>query len=267
MSYGFKAYLYNFLFTNSPENETTICSVLCDNILNSNISDEIHGVFQCIHQRSLVLNISSHQPCSFEWWNCIFLWIKASQVDLQRIAAEGGTWSVFLVLLCASCQLHWEYSIFYIFTSKDHFKILGTKHLIPAATSTVVTRKELRIIRIRCEDSSKWISNVNGNQRIFLVLEALCNWPMQNFWYIQADEGRREEREKKEGREREGERKWKEKLFMSCKPQKTFWKEGAANMDSYLFALVLKFGSDFLYIVKIIIEIITEIYKFKINNF
>lgn len=122
MSYGFKTYLYNFLFTNSPENETTICSMLSGNILNSNISDEIHGIFQCIHQRSLVLNTSSHQPCSFEWWNYIFLWIKARQVDLHRIAAEGGTWSVFLVLLCASCQLHRENSIFYIFTSKDHFK-------------------------------------------------------------------------------------------------------------------------------------------------
>lgn len=136
-----------------------------DNILNGNISGEIHGIFQCIHQRSLVLNISSHQPCSFEWWNYIFLWIKARQDDLHRIAAEGGTWSVFLVLLCASCQLHWKNSAFCVFTSKDHFKILGTKHLIPAATDTTVTRKRLRIIRTRCEDSAKWISKVDGNQK------------------------------------------------------------------------------------------------------
>lgn len=205
MSYGYRAYLHYFLFTNSPENEGTICSVLSDNILKSRISDEIHNIFQCIHQRSLVLNISSYQPYSFEWWSCIFLWIKASQDDLHRIAAERSTWSVFLVLLSASCQLHWKNSAFYIFTSKDHFKITGTKHFIPAATSTTVIRTGSRIIRMRCEDSSKWISDVDGNQRNALVLEALCNWPEQNFWYT-GGVGGGETREggKKEGREREG---------------------------------------------------------------
>lgn len=52
---------------------------------------------------------------------------------------------------------------------------MGTKHFIPGATSAAVIRKGLRIIRTRCEDSSKWISNVGGNQRNALVLEALCN--------------------------------------------------------------------------------------------
>lgn len=176
---------------------------------------------------------------------------------------------ICLMLLCASCQLHWKNSTIYVFTSKDHFKIMGTKHFIPAATSTTVIRKGLRIIRTRCEDSSKWISNVGGNQRNALVLEALCNWPEQNFWYIGGRGGEKREEGKKEGRRRdregERERERKEKVFLSCKLQKTLWKEGPANIESYFVHLLLRFGSDFPYIVKITVEIIIVKYTFKVN--
>jgi len=62
-----------------------------------------------------------------------------------------------------------------LFTAKDHFNIIGTKHFIPAATSTAIIRKGLGIIRTGCKDSSKQISNVGGNQRNDLVLEGLRN--------------------------------------------------------------------------------------------
>lgn len=62
-----------------------------------------------------------------------------------------------------------------LFTSKDCFNTIGTKHFIPAATSTAIIRKGLGILRTGCEDSSKWISNVGGNQRNYFVLEGLHN--------------------------------------------------------------------------------------------
>lgn len=41
MNYSYKAYLYNFLFTNSPENKIISCSVLSDYVVY--LADEIYG--------------------------------------------------------------------------------------------------------------------------------------------------------------------------------------------------------------------------------
>lgn len=62
-----------------------------------------------------------------------------------------------------------------LFTSKDYFNIIATKHSIPASTSSAIVRKGLGITRTECEVSSKWINNVGDNQRNYLVLEGLCN--------------------------------------------------------------------------------------------
>lgn len=80
-------------------------------------------------------------------WTAFFLEIKQTKMTsaglLQRQALDLSYYyfSVHPASSAGKIQL---------FTSKDHFNVIGTKHFILDATSTVLVRKGLEITRTGC---------------------------------------------------------------------------------------------------------------------